>query len=190
MNSMLSRVAFLMLAMLAWLAAPAAPRAEWPPDSIYQLDVVLTAQDGTSHGLDIHAGHPVLVTMFYGSCPATCPLIVDTLRLIEQSAPEAQRTSLRILMISIDPDRDSPESLAALAKTRRIDTSRWTLARTDPASVRTIAAVLNIQYRQLPNGEFNHSAVISVLSPQGKIMQQSSVIGRVDQSLLAALSGT
>jgi protein SCO1 len=55
--------------------------------------------------------------------------------------------------------------------------------------LRKIAAALNIQYRQLPNGEFNHSNIISLLTPSGEIVHQSSVIGRADQNLLTALKG-
>ncbi|HKE95913.1 MAG TPA: SCO family protein [Povalibacter sp.] len=181
------RIAVLALLVMPWFAAPAAEQHDWPSQSLYQLDVALTNQDGRTHGLDVHAGHPVLVTMFYGSCPATCPLIMETLRAIEQATPAATRMQLRVLMISIDPERDSVASLSALARTRRLDTSRWTLARTDAANVRKIAAALNVQYRQLPNGDFNHSNVISVLTTQGEIVRQSSVIGRADQDLLAAL---
>ncbi|HEV8332758.1 MAG TPA: SCO family protein [Steroidobacteraceae bacterium] len=161
----------------------------YPPQSIYRLDAHLTNQSGVAHGLDVYAGQPVLITMFYGSCPAACPLLIDTLRAIERAAPPAQRQRLRVIMISIDPQRDSVQSLQELAKTRRIDLSRWTLARADAATVRRIAAVLNVQYRQLPDGGFNHSSVITLLSPRGEIAVQSTVLAKPDAVLLEALSG-
>jgi len=180
-------VAILAALTMFTIAVPAAEPRTWPADSAYQLEATLTDQDGRAQSLDVYAGHSVLVTMFYSRCPATCPLIVETLRAIEQATPAAQRTQLRVLMISIDPEHDTVAALSALAKTRRIDTSRWTLARADAADVRKIAAILNIQYRLLPNGEYNHSNVITLVSPSGEIVRQSSVIGRVDQDLLAAL---
>ena len=42
--------------------------------------------------------------------------------------------------------------------------SRWTLAHADAAAVRRIAAALSIQYRQLPDGQFSHSTIISALA--------------------------
>lgn len=149
---------------------------EYPPQSIYRLDAALTNQSGVAHGLNVYEGHPVLVTMFYGSCPAACPLLMDNLRAIERAAPGAERQRLRVLLISIDPEHDSAQSLQELAKARRIDLSRWTLARTDAATVRRIAAVLNVQYRELPDGSFNHSSVITRLSPQGEIVKVESGI--------------
>ena len=54
--------------------------------------------------------------------------------------------------------------------------------------MRRIAAVLNVQYRQLPDGGFNHSSVITLLSAQGEIVAQSTVLAKADSSLLEALS--
>jgi protein SCO1/2 len=179
----LSRFAAIVL-MLA--ASVAHNGATYPPQSIYQLRAVLTNQSGTQHGLDVYAGQPVLVTMFYGSCPAACPLLIDTLRAVERAAPPAQRERLRVLMISIDPQHDTSRSLQELARARHLDVSRWTLARTDAATVRRIAAVLNLQYRQLPDGSFNHASVITLLSPTGEILAQSTMLAKVDNTLLEA----
>ena len=178
---------YLMLTMLL-VAGVAHGDAGYPPQSIYRLEAELTNQSGLAHGIDVYAGQPVLVTMFYGSCPAACPLIVDTLRAVERAAPAAQRQRLRVLMISIDPEHDSVQNLQELTKTRGIDLTRWTLARTDAATVRKIAAVLNVQYRPLPDGGFNHTSVITLLSPQGEIVAQSTVLAKADEALLTALS--
>ena len=183
--SALWRPALLLGLLLASLASQA--QARWPSQSIYNLDVALVNQSGQPHGLDVYHGHPVLITLFYGSCPAACPLLMDTIRSVERTLDERQRKGLRVLMISIDPERDTTQALAALSKERRIDLTRWTLAHTDAATVRKLAAVLNIQYRRLPDGQYNHSSIIAVLSPRGEILQQSSVLGRADASLIAAL---
>ena len=66
--------------------------------------------------------------------------------------------------------------------------ARWTLAHADEASVRRIAAALGIQYRRLPNGEFSHSTIISVLDPAGKILVQSAELGSADSEVLRALN--
>lgn len=179
------------LAPLLLLLAASLAQADdaYPPQSIYRLEARLTNQSGIGHGLDVYAGQPVLVSMFYGSCPAACPLLIDTLRAVERAAPPAQRQRLRVLMISIDPQHDSVQALQELAKTRHIDLSRWTLARTDATTVRRIAAVLGVQYRQLPDGGFNHSSIITLLSPRGEIVRQSTVLAKADSALLDALSG-
>lgn len=181
----MKRVPAAIALMLAAMIAPA--RDSDPPESLYHLDAALVDQAGVKRGLDVYRGHPVLVTMFYASCPATCPLIIDTLRATERELTPQQRVGLRVLLISIDPRNDTPAALHGLAETRHIDTTRWTLARADAATVRTIAALLNVQYRQLPGGEFNHSTTIALLSPRGEIEASSATLGHADPTLLAKL---
>jgi protein SCO1/2 len=181
------RTPALLLSLLIF-AVPALAEPTYPPQSIYHLDAALTDQSGKQVGLDVQRGHPVLVTMFYASCPMTCPMLIDTLRAIERAVPQEQRSNLRVVMISIDAERDTPEKLRQLADQRRMDLSRWTLVRADSPMVRKIAALLNVQYRQLPDGNYNHSNVISLLSPHGEIVAQSSMLGKADESLIQALA--
>lgn len=175
--------------LLALLLLATVVRAD-SPGSIYQLEAALADQSGVLRRLDVHQGHPVLVTLFYGSCPMACPMLIDTLRATERAAQPSERSQLRFLLISIDPERDTVANLKALGESRKLDANRWTLARTDAASVRKIAAVLGIQYRKLPNGGYNHSSIVTLLDARGEIQYQSSVLGSADPELLAALKRT
>jgi protein SCO1/2 len=177
----------LLLALLLAVAPLVSADVGDPPQSIYQLSAKLVDQSGRVRDLDMHRGHPVLVTMFYGSCPLACPQLIDTLRSFERSLTPAERARVRVVLISLDPEHDTTESLSALATTRHIDLSRWTLVHTDEAAVRKVAAVLNIQYRRLPDGSYNHASVISLLTPQGEIAAQSSVLGKADERLASSL---
>jgi protein SCO1 len=176
-----------LLALRALNAVAAGPPPADSPTSLYQLQAPLTAQDGRAVGLDLYRGRPVLVTMFYSGCQATCPLIIDTLRSVERKLDAEQLKNLRVLLVSIDPEHDTAAALAATAKERGLDTSRWTLTRTDSANVRRIAAALGVQYRQLPDGQFSHSTQISVLDAGGEILAQSDKLGTADETLVSAL---
>lgn len=174
------------LLLLATVCTDAGNTA-YPSASLYNLEAALIDQSGKTRTLDMHRGAPVLVTMFYGSCPMACPLLIDTIKATERALPEQERKRLRVLMISIDPQHDTPDALARLASARHLDGARWTLARTDARAVRRIAAALNIQYRELPNGGFNHTSVISLLDAQGTIREQQSTSGSADATLLTTL---
>ena len=176
----MKRLLFILVLLAAVVRADA-------PASIYQLDMKLSNQSGEQHQLDRYRGHPVLISLFYGSCPMACPLLIDTMRTVERTVSPAQREQMRFLLISIDPDRDTAANLSALANSRKLDTRRWTLARTDATSVRKIAAVLGIQYRRLPDGGYNHASIVTLLTPDGEIAFQSSVLGSADPELIAAL---
>jgi protein SCO1/2 len=174
------------LVMLVMLAPPL-PAAERTV-SLYQMHEKLLNQDGNPIDLDVYRGQKVLVTMFYSSCPATCPLIIDTLRAIERKLDDAQRQEVRVLLVSLDAERDTPAGLRQLADTRRIDTTRWTLAHADAGAVRRIAAALGVQYKKLPDGQFSHATLISALDAEGRILVQSAELGHADPELLRAVS--
>jgi protein SCO1/2 len=116
-------------------------------------------------------GAPFVVALIYTSCQAVCPLILsDMLEIERRLSPAAQRT--RFVAISLDPKRDTPGTLLAYAKQRKLDLSRWTLLTGDEDDVREIAAVLGMRYRQVAGGDFVHSSLITVVDGEGVIRRQ------------------
>jgi protein SCO1 len=185
----LVRLAFVLAALVlgpASAAAPVGAAKPLPGDSLYQLDLPLTNQDGQVSKLGDLRGSPVLIAMFYTSCKYVCPLIIDSMLRVDKALTPAERSHLRVVLVSFDPEHDTPQALKAAAELRHLDLSRWSLTRTDVESVRKLAAVLGVQYREISPGEFNHSAVISVLDQDGRNVAHSSRIGELDPDLLAA----
>ena len=171
------------LAERAHCAEPAA----LPGDSVYHLAVPLIDQEGRARALDGKRGEVVIVSMFYASCPYMCPLIIDTLRQSERTLDAEQRARLSVLLVSFDAKRDGPAELKAQATQRKIDTARWTLARTDASHVRKLAAALGIQYRELVDGEFSHSSVLILLDRDGRIVARTETMGKTDPVFIEAL---
>jgi len=174
---------------LQWLGlALATPTvaAELPGDSVYQLRVPLTDQQGRPFDWASLRGQPVLASMFYSSCDMVCPMIFETLHLTLKALPARERDQVKLLIISFDPTRDTVPVLQRTAQAHACD-ERWTLARSDEANTRKIAAALGVQYRRLANGEFNHSSTLLLLDPQGRIAARSGLLGKVDAALLKAL---
>ena len=173
--------------LVASTGVTAAPADALPGDSVYQLSIPMLDQEARAFDFASLRGKPRLVTMFYTSCPYMCPLIIDTARMTERELDESQRMKLAVLMVSFDAKRDDPATLKSQADKRKIDTTRWTLARTDAANVRKLAAILGIQYRQLDDGEFNHSSVLILLDADGRIAARSETMGKVDPEFVAAI---
>ena len=157
-----------------------------PGDSVYRLDAALVDQDAKPFALADLRGTPVLASMFYTSCDMVCPMIFETMHATLRALPAAQRASVRVLMASFDPARDTVEVLKKTAQARSCD-GQWVLARGDEASARKLAAVLGIQYRKLANGEFNHSSVVLLLDQQGRIKARTGKLGTADPVVVAAV---
>ena len=177
--------------LLACLLATGLARAEapaLPEDSIYLLDDAFSDQAGKPFVLADRRGKPQLVAMFYTSCRYICPLIVDSAKGVEHQLPPEQRARLGILLVSLDPARDDTAALASVAGKRKLDPARWTLARTEAAGVRRVAAVLGIRYRALADGEFNHSSALVLLDADGRVLARTEKLGSVpDPAFLAAV---
>ncbi len=164
--------------------APATVASPLPADSVYQLKLSLTDQQGRTVALDAGRGHPVLVSMFYTSCEFVCPMLVDALRDTEGHLSPAERAQTTVLLVSFDPARDTVAVLAKTAAQRELDPGHWTLARTDPASVRKLAAVLGVQYRLLANGDYNHTTALVLLDAQGRVAGRSTQLGDADPAFV------
>lgn len=161
-------------------------RTALPSDSVLRLEGKFTDQQGRAFVLADRRGKAQLVTMFYSSCPYACPLLIDSGKGVQHALTPAERAKLRLLYLSIDPDRDDTRALAAIAAKRKLDPPQWTLARTDAAGVRRTAAVLNVRYRKLANGEFNHSSALILLDRDGRVLARTEKLGAVpDRDFLA-----
>jgi protein SCO1/2 len=147
----------------------------------------LTDQRGQAVKLDSGRGQPVLVSMFYTSCQFVCPMLIDAARATQDALSPAERQQVKVMLISFDPARDTPAVLEGMAKQRSLDPASWTLARTDPATVRKIAAVLKFQYRALPDGEFNHSAELILLDGEGRVVNRTSMLAGADEKMVGAI---
>jgi protein SCO1 len=182
------REALLSLGALAFapLAGQAASSKTTPGNSVYQLHAALTDQDGRPFELESLRGTPVLVSMFYSSCQMVCPMVFETIHSTLKALPADERSEVKVVMISFDPARDSVAVLKKTAAVRNCD-AQWTLARGDENTSRKIAAALNIQYRRLSDGEFNHSTIISLLDREGRIAARTGKLGTVDTALVKAV---
>lgn len=185
-------LAALMLApLLLALPLPAPAAAELPGDSLYLLGDEFSDQSGKAFQLADRRGKPQVVAMFYTSCRYICPLIVDSAKGVEHALTPAERARMGVLLVSMDPARDDTAALASVARKRKLDPARWTLARTDAGTVRRVAALLGVRYRELADGEFNHSSALVLLDAQGRVVARTERLGPVpDPAFLAAVKST
>ena len=180
------------LALAACSGRAAAPMTAPKPGklgngpSLYDLDMPLTAQTGAPIRLDVDRGHPTLVSMFYGSCAAACPTLMTRIAHTLDQVPEPARSQTRVLLVSFDPDRDTPARLTELAHAHHLD-AKWTLAAASTTDAQTLAAVLGIKYRVVKGGEFFHTSVVTALDGEGRTLTRAEGLGD-SPSLIEALT--
>ncbi len=155
----------------ASVAAPALPG-----DSLYHLQADLTDQHGRALQWADLRGRPQLVSMFYGNCHLMCPLILENAKALQKQLPDAERARLDVAMITLDPVRDTPQAMAAVAERHRTpDGWRYLIPAAD--DVRPLASVLDVRYRFREDGSINHTSVLVLLDAEGRPLARSEVVG-------------
>jgi len=169
--------ALLQLSAAAQAQAQARARARdetkaLPDHSLYRLTGRWTNHDGRSLALAELRGETVVLAMVYTSCTMTCPLITREMQSVQRALPPDVRARVRFVLASFDPARDSVGALRRHVEKMALD-ARWLALRGAPPDVRQLAVLLNVSYRQLPSGDFDHSNIISVLDADGVLRFQS-----------------
>lgn len=86
-------------------------------------DFSLIERSGRQVGLLDLAGKVWITNFIYTHCPDTCPL--QSAEMAKLQADFAEEKVLRLVSITVDPERDNPEVLSQYAKRYGADPERW-----------------------------------------------------------------
>jgi electron transport protein SCO1/senC len=148
--------------------------------SIYNLPEVWTTQNGDDIALKELKGNVLVVVMIYTSCKTACPILIKDMREIrKQVDTQIPKTAkgVKYLLVSIDPETDTPEYLKAFAKENNMDDDQWLFLRSNEEQTREFAAVLAVNYKQISPVDFSHSNIISVFNKKGELVSQQEGLG-------------
>ncbi|MFE2548791.1 SCO family protein [Streptomyces sp. NPDC059355] len=80
-------------------------------------ELVLTDTTGKPWNLrEQTKGKPTLIYFGYTHCPDVCPLTVSNIAVAKKALPKADQDNLRVVFVTTDPERDTPDSLGAWLK--------------------------------------------------------------------------
>ncbi|MBK8098663.1 MAG: SCO family protein [Planctomycetes bacterium] len=150
-------------------ACPPTVAAAIPDTSIHHLEHRWRDQQGREVTLRELGGRPALLAMIFTHCQYACPAIVGDVKKLLAALP-ATAADTRVVYATMDPERDTPEVLAAFAKTHGLPAEQYTLLHGSADAVRDLAAVLGVRYAQVAGGDFSHSNQIALLDRQGTVV--------------------
>jgi protein SCO1 len=150
--------------------AAAAPRLDRPAPALGLVD-----QRGASVTLAALRGRPAIVTFAFAHCETVCPLVVlDVLRARERLVDRQPH----IIVITLDPWRDTPSRLSAIARQWGLPDDAYVLSGPVPEVEAALDRWGVARARETRTGEITHSPVVYVLDREGKIA--FSVTGDAD----------
>lgn len=144
------------------------PRRTLPAFSLRQ-------SDGTQLIPGELKGHWTLVFLGFTHCPDVCPTTLAQMSVAQkawESIPEATRP--RVLFVSVDPERDSPDKIGEYAHGFHKDTLAATA---EIPALENFAKSLSMVFAKVPAPDgapadqytLDHSASMVVLDPQGRM---------------------
>lgn len=101
---------FLVLTVTAIAAAPERTLLASPPRAL--SDFRLTTHEGKELEFSQLRGAPVLVFFGFSHCPTICPAALQQLKQLERNHKK-ELGKARIVVISVDGERDTPEAMKA-----------------------------------------------------------------------------
>jgi protein SCO1/2 len=145
--------------------------------SIFRLNANWTDDSGKSLHLESFRGRPVVLALIFTSCEHSCPFIVKDMKAMRTalSGPASQET--QFVLVSIDPDRDSPAALKAFRTKHRLTGERWTLLTGGRESIRQLAEKIGFNYAPGSQTQFAHSLLLTVLDGKGEVAHQQTGLG-------------
>jgi protein SCO1 len=156
-----------------WLAhqldrgSPRLASGTWLPRPKAVADFSLTDTTGRAFTRANLSGAPTLVFFGFTHCPDVCPTTLLKLQQLKKLGP---LPALRVLFVSIDPERDTPPLLGMYV--HAFDPS-FQGATGDPKSIAAVAANFGVAVNriELPGGDYtmDHSAVLFLVDGNGQI---------------------
>ena len=129
--------------------------------------IILTDQHGRRTSLGDFRGRPALLTFAFGHCTTVCPAIVHDV-LAARAA--ANRADVPLVVISIDPWRDSPSRLPSLALAWKLAADDRVLSGAVEEVERTLDRLGIGRRRNETTGDIEHAGTVMGLDGRGHIV--------------------
>ena len=91
-----------------------------PTTPFHAPSFVLPDQTGRPTGIATEQGKVVLLTFLYTRCPDACPLIASRLAVVLRLLGPQARAHVRILAVSVDPERDTHSAVEQFIHEHRL----------------------------------------------------------------------
>jgi protein SCO1/2 len=155
-------------------------------ESVYNLASSWTSQKNEHLRLTHFRNKITIAAMVFTHCESACPRIIADMQRIESSLSEKELQQVGFLLISMDPERDTPARLTEFAGVHKLN-SNWTLICSSPDATTEIANVLGVRIKKLEGGGFDHSNNIYVFDRQGVIVDQQNGFAVEQEEMLRSI---
>jgi protein SCO1 len=137
-------------------------------------DFTLTTQDGRPLRPADLRGKVVLVSFVFTTCNGTCPATTHRMGQAADRLRDAglfKDDAVRLLSVTLDPDRDTPDALRRYMKLYDADPARWTFLTGKPEEVAKVHAAWGMWVRPAAGGQLDHPSRVFLLDRRGRVRE-------------------
>jgi protein SCO1/2 len=161
--------------------------ASWQATPPRALAFALRAQTGTALTGDELRGRIHVASFVYTRCSVICPVLVERLQAVQSAI--ASSDDVRMVSFSVDPDRDTAETLAAYAHDHTIDARHRLLLPGDRSQIFRLARTFYFaddgRLSGSPN-DFLHTEKVLLVDRHGRLRGVYNGTQRVDIARLVS----
>ena len=148
-------------------------------------------QNGKEFSENRLKGRVTLMTLAYSTCRTLCPMIGARVKKLDDAlAKHGHQT--KIVLISIDPENETPESLSAWMKSRGVLKDHWSFIKGTPESTLGLAKQLRSEKLKMGFSDhaspdhIPHTSYLAVLGHNGEVREVVDLMQN-DEALLASV---
>ncbi len=154
-----------------------------PPATYPRIDrevpsFVLVDQDGVAVTMDRFAGQVVLMTFAFGHCEAICPMVVHQTtrahRALTKTAAAQGRAAPALLVVTLDPWRDTPSRLLHLARQWQLPKNGYAVSGTVDGVSDLLDALEVPRVRDTQTGDITHAGLVLLFDESGTLAYAST----------------
>jgi cytochrome oxidase Cu insertion factor (SCO1/SenC/PrrC family) len=128
--------------------------------------LALTDQHGRQVSLSSFRGRTAIVAFAFAHCQTVCPIIVSDVLAARQRLADSPPV---VLIVTLDPWRDTPSRLASIAKQWGLDEGAHVLSASPDLVERTLNGWRVPRVRNEKTGDIVHPSLVYVIGPDGRI---------------------
>lgn len=127
--------------------------------------------EGRPVGLADLRGNVVLLSFVFTGCRSACPVISHRLAALQRRLAAAGAAGrVKMLSVTIDPERDTPAVLAAHARALGARPG-WHFVSEDAARTNAVLSGYDEWSRRLPDGDLEHPARVHLIDGRGRVRE-------------------
>jgi protein SCO1/2 len=135
-------------------------------------EFALISQDAAPVKLSDFRGKVVAVTFIYTLCSSTCPVLTPLMVRVQDELGSEFGKKIAFASITVDPERDTPETLKLYAQSYGVDFAGWSILTGPAAAIKEVTRRYGVFASQAANGDIDHTFLTSIIDRNGFLRVQ------------------